>query len=154
MKLLLPRELRIRIEEQARAAFPGECCGLMEGICGDGAARALTLHPARNVAARHDRFEIHPEDHFAALKAARAGGHSLIGCYHSHPNGTPEPSATDKAGAGEENFFWLIAALAKAAGPVTLAAYRYAAAAFISVELTGAGGADFVTSPAGLREPR
>jgi len=51
-----------------------------------------------------------PEDHIKAFKAARANRHRLIGCYHSHPNGRAEPSAADRAGAGEEDFLWLIAA--------------------------------------------
>ena len=148
MNLLLPREFRTRIEAQAQAAFPGECCGLIEGRRDNNRAQVLALHPARNIAARPDRFEVHPEDHFAALKAARANGRAIIGCYHSHPNGAPEPSVTDRAGAGEENFLWLIAALAKAEGSVTLAAYCYSAADFRSVDLIGAVGADFVTSSA------
>ena len=68
------------------------------------------MHPARNLAPSRDRFEIAPEDHIRALKAARAGGHALIGCYHSHPNGRAEPSPTDKTGAAEDDFLWLIAA--------------------------------------------
>jgi len=106
----LPEVLRRQILEEARAALPGECCGLVEGFLESDAYRVTALHPARNLAAKPDRFEIASEDHFQAFKAARAGGHSLIGCYHSHPNGRAEPSAADKAGGGEENFLWLIAA--------------------------------------------
>ncbi len=110
MRVALPEELRAQILAEAGAAFPGECCGLIEGRRSDGAFHVAALHSARNMAAASDRFEIAPEDHFQALKAARANGRVLIGCYHSHPNGRTEPSATDKAGAGEENFLWLIAA--------------------------------------------
>jgi desampylase len=110
MRVTLPEDLRARILDEAGAAFPGECCGLVEGIRSDGAFQVAALHPARNLAAASDRFEIAPEDHFQAFKAARASGRALIGCYHSHPNGRAEPSVTDKAGAGEENFLWLIAA--------------------------------------------
>ena len=113
-RVSLPDGLRLRILEEARAAFPRECCGLVEGrlVSGvDGDEFHVTaLHAARNLAPQADRFELAPEDHFQALKAARANGRSLIGCYHSHPNGRAEPSAADKNGAGEENFLWLIAA--------------------------------------------
>jgi len=113
-RVALPQVLRLRILEEARAAFPRECCGLMEGLRvagADGAEfRVTALHAARNCAPEADRFELAPEDHFQALKAARANGRSLIGCYHSHPNGRAEPSAADRNGAGEENFLWLIAA--------------------------------------------
>jgi proteasome lid subunit RPN8/RPN11 len=146
MKLSLPRPLRERIAEAARAAFPRECCGLIEGWRQDGFVQAMALHPARNIADRCDRFEIHPEDHFAALRKARARGRAVVGCYHSHPNGSPFPSATDRDGAGEEDFLWLIAALAQVDGPVTLKAFGYRAADFFSVDWNGPAGADLVTS--------
>jgi proteasome lid subunit RPN8/RPN11 len=110
MRVALPEDLRARILKEARAAFPGECCGLVEGIRSESAFQVTALHPTRNLASQPDRFEIAPEDHFRALKVARANRRDLIGCYHSHPNGRTEPSATDRAGAGEENFLWLIAA--------------------------------------------
>lgn len=151
MNLALPRMLQARIEADARAAYPAECCGLIEGVLVEGAAdsetvKALALHPARNIATRHDRFEIHPEDHFAALRAARANGHAIIGCYHSHPDGKAQPSETDRAGGGEENFIWLIAGLAQADGPIAFAAFRYSAAEFLPVDFLRPVGADFVTS--------
>ena len=146
MKLVLPAKLRARIESEARAAFPRECCGLIEGVREADAARGLGLHPARNIAARADRFEIDAEDHFAALKAARAHGRVLVGCYHSHPNGQAVPSATDQHGAGEEDFLWLIAGLSGSEAPVTLAAFVYSAAGFLPAELASPTGADLVTS--------
>jgi len=146
MKLILPSDLRARIEQESRASFPRECCGLIEGERFGGTARALALHPARNIAPARDRFEIDPRDHFAALKAARAKDRVLIGCYHSHPGGQAAPSATDLAGAGEEDFLWLVAALNAADGPLTLAGFVYSAASFFPVELIL--GADLVTSSA------
>ncbi len=146
MKLTLPRALQARIEAEACAAYPTECCGLIEGVNDGDAVQALALHSARNIASARDRFEIHPEDHFAALKTARANGRAIIGCYHSHPDGTAQPSQTDQAGGGEENFIWLIAALAQVDGPIVLAAFAYSAACFLPVDLSSPVGADFVTS--------
>jgi proteasome lid subunit RPN8/RPN11 len=83
---------------------------LLEGTGEDGGARITALHPVRNLAARADRFEMHPQDQFAAAKAARPNGRSIIGCYHSHPNGAARFSNADLAGASENNFIWLIAA--------------------------------------------
>ncbi len=88
------------------------------------------------MAARGDRFEIDPQDQFGALRGARAQGHAIIGCYHSHPGGNAAPSATDLAGAGEENFLWLIAA------SDVLAAFVYFSGVFSRVGV----GADLVTS--------
>ena len=101
MRLSLPQALRAQILAAAREAHPGECCGLVIGRRDGETAAALTLHPARNLARHDDRFEIDPADHFTALKAARANGLAVIGCYHSHPHGAAQPSAADLAGAGE-----------------------------------------------------
>jgi proteasome lid subunit RPN8/RPN11 len=145
MKLALPDALRTGIEAQARAAYPRECCGLLEGVRDGDVAQVLAFHPARNIAAANDRFEIDPGDHFAALKAARAHGRAIIGCYHSHPGGAAVPSAIDRAAAVEDGFLWLIAALKAAEGPVALSAYDYSGTDFFPLAMRAVG-ADFVTS--------
>jgi proteasome lid subunit RPN8/RPN11 len=130
-QVALPEVLRLRMFEEARAAFPGECCGLLEGARaeqGDG-FHITALHPARNLATAKDRFEIAPQDHIQAFKAARANGRRLIGCYHSHPQGGARPSPADARGAGEEDFLWLIAAGEE------LAAFVYRRGAFSEAEL-------------------
>jgi len=132
MRLHLPEGLKARIAFEARAALPGECCGLLLGRRDGEEAVAAALHPARNLATRADRFEIAPEDHFAAVKRARAEGLIVIGCYHSHPHGAAAPSAADLAGASEEGFLWLIAT------PDAMAAFIYSRGRF--------EGADLVTS--------
>jgi proteasome lid subunit RPN8/RPN11 len=75
---------------------------------------------------------LYPADLFRAPRAARGNGHAIVGCYHSHPGGRARPSAADAAGAGEENFLWLIA------GEEGLAAFVYSRGGFT--------GADWVTS--------
>ena len=42
---------------------------------------------------RRRRYEVAPEDHFAAVRAARADGLEVIGAYHSHPASPAEPSS-------------------------------------------------------------
>jgi proteasome lid subunit RPN8/RPN11 len=109
IRVSLPEGVREQILREARGAHPRECCGVIEGAREAEIFRIATLHPARNLADMPDRFEIDPQDQFAAHKAARARGHAIVGCYHSHPNGRAEPSMADQAGADEENFLWLIA---------------------------------------------
>ena len=132
-RVALPEGLRMQILTEAKAAFPRECCGLLEGVRNGADIRVTALHPARNLAAASDRFEIEPRDHIAAFKKARANGHALIGCYHSHPGGAAEPSAADLAGAGEEGFLWLIA------GKAALNAFVFAQGQFARAELAGGG---------------
>ena len=128
----LPAVLRTQILRQAQIAGGSECCGLVEGRRDGDHFHILGLYPARNLAVARNRFEIDALDHLAAHKKARANGRTLIGCYHSHPNGEGEPSATDLAGAGEEDFLWLIAA------GESLNAFVYRGGRFF--------GADWVTS--------
>ena len=118
--LILSDALREQIAREARAAFPRECCGLMEGVCEDNVMRVTALHPAHNLSQEADRFEIDPADHFRALRAARTNGCDVIGCYHSHPNGRAQPSERD--GDSETGFLWLIAAVAGA--DVSLSVFR------------------------------
>jgi proteasome lid subunit RPN8/RPN11 len=106
--------LRDQIVQETRAAFPRECCGLLEGITEGESVRIDAAHPTRNLAESEDRFEIDPREQFALLRAARDRGREIVGCYHSHPNGRPEPSPRDLENAGEEGFVWLIASLAGA----------------------------------------
>ena len=126
----LPDDLRAQILREARS--PRECCGLLEGTSDGGTFRVLALHEVENLAGRADRFEMNPRHQIAAQKAARARGRAIVGCYHSHPGGRAEPSAVDLAGAGEENFLWLVAA------GEDLSAFVYSGGEFL--------GADWVTS--------
>jgi proteasome lid subunit RPN8/RPN11 len=108
--LRLPDDLRAQIAREANAAFPRECCGLIEGRVEGSRIVATALHPARNIAVEPDRFEIDPALHIALLRKLRGTDHAIIGCYHSHPNGRAEPSRRDADGAGEEGFLWLVQA--------------------------------------------
>jgi len=93
------------IHAAAAAAHPLEACGLLLGRTG----RIEAAPAARNVAADPARrFELDPAAHFAALRAARAGGPALLGHWHSHPAGPAAPSATDAAMALEPGRLWLI----------------------------------------------
>lgn len=89
----------------ASDAVPHECCGLLLGENGaiTRAQATANVHPEP---ARH--FEIDPKALIAAHKAERAGGPQVIGYYHSHPTGDPEPSATDRAQAAHDGKVWAI----------------------------------------------
>ena len=61
---------------------------------------------------RQDRFELDPRARFAAERAVRGTGDRVVGHWHSHPNGSARPSATDLAQAWEPDLVWLIVAVA------------------------------------------
>jgi len=131
--LALAQPLREQLAQEARVAFPHECCGLLEGVREGGAGSALALHPAPNLSNEPDRFEIDPSAHIALLRKLRGTGRDIIGCYHSHPNGRAEPSRRDIAGAAETDFLWVIAALEHATVPIHLACFAWTGSAFARV---------------------
>ena len=107
MTVRLASDAAYAILAHVRAAHPDECCGLLLGTD----SWIEEARPAANVApdpARH--FEIDPSVLIAAERGAREGGPAVLGYYHSHPDGLPEPSATDKAMAPPDGRLWLIVA--------------------------------------------
>lgn len=84
-----------------------EVCGLLLGA--PGCVEAAV--PARNVAADPSRsFEIEPALLLKTHRDARGAGTRVIGHYHSHPDGSPEPSRRDAARAVEDGQLWVIVA--------------------------------------------
>lgn len=130
MRLEISREALVGIRAAAAAAHPEEACGLLFGSEG----RVDGWQEVPNVAKKREvSFEIDPSSLFAALREERRGGPSLIGYWHSHPNGRPIPSRTDRAAAAADGKYWLIAtaedvtawqAVADEAGEVSFAALR------------------------------
>lgn len=100
------------IERAAKLAYPAECCGLLEG-CHSGPLISITqCHPSRNVAAMPEQaFEIDPALHIKLQRALRNKPTSIVGVYHSHPNGDASPSQSDLDCSGDEELVWLITSL-------------------------------------------
>ena len=107
MTLILTPAAHAEMIAAARAAHPREACGLLLGR--DGVVEAATAE--RNVHPEPERhFEIDPLALIAAHKAARTGGAQVAGYWHSHPNGRPGPSSTDRAHATGDGRVWAIVA--------------------------------------------
>jgi desampylase len=122
----------------AYARFPAECCGLLEGMATANGWTVTAAHEARNIADEPQRrFLIDPQFQIGLLRRLRGTARSVIGCFHSHPGGTAEPSGTDISAAIEADFVWLIAG-----GEPTrmvLRAYVFTGDAFQHVELDQSG---------------
>ena len=125
---------RGQLAREMRAALPRECCGLIEGRHDESGFDIVALHPCRNVAREPDQFEIDPAEQFRLMRALRRTDRTIIGCYHSHPHGTHEPSQRDLASGSEDGFLWLIVAAGGSA--TTLGAYVYEGGLFAPVSLS------------------
>ena len=93
----------------AEIAYPEECCGLLSGDQKDGVLRIDNFHASDNFAEdRFRRFEVDPSLHLRLQRALRGTARRIVGVYHSHPNGTTQPSPIDIEAAWEVDFVWVI----------------------------------------------
>lgn len=107
MTLEVAREALEAMVAAAAQAAPEEACGLLLGADG----RISEAVAARNVAldpASH--FEIDPQALIDAHRSERGEGPELVGYFHSHPTGRPEPSDTDREQASGDGKAWAIVA--------------------------------------------
>jgi proteasome lid subunit RPN8/RPN11 len=125
----LPAAVRDEVRSWARAAYPQEGCGLLVGRRGAEVLRVVRATRARNLRANASgtRYEIDPADHVAAWKAAEAEGFEVVGAWHSHPDRTALPSATDLTEAQEGLSYLIVAVTEEGAGE--LRAWRLAPSA-------------------------
>ena len=121
-QVVLPAGVLRELLAHARRAVPNECCGLLIGATSarpsvssidetDVDIQIESSAPARNLRLSPTRYLIDPADHFAAIRTARARGRTVVGGYHSHPSGPPEPSTTDHRDASDAAFLYLIVSL-------------------------------------------
>ncbi len=98
----------------AEAAYPEEACALIVGRKGPGRHFWTgRIEPARNVAPdRRRRFEVDPGLRIGLERDLRHGPDTVIGVWHSHPDGPARPSAVDLASAFEPELVWIITAVA------------------------------------------
>jgi proteasome lid subunit RPN8/RPN11 len=140
------------IVAHARRDAPNECCGLLVGRPAgparqpsssqeDGPEILEAVVASNGASDRRRRYEISPADYFTQITRCRrineAQGErfAVVGAYHSHPRGGPEPSETDTAQAFRD-FVFLIVGLGGAAGGMQVGAYVLEDDVLIPVPLT------------------
>lgn len=97
--------------DAAEAAYPAEACGLIIGRGKGQLIRVTRVVAAPNLlAGTGDRFELDPEVRIRVEKELRETGTKdrIVGHYHSHTDGSSDPSATDRASAHEPALAWVI----------------------------------------------
>lgn len=111
MILQIDARLTKQMVNAAEAAFPAEACGLILGRGKGQLVRVTKVVPAGNLlATSDDRFELDPAVRIAVEKDLRDSGAKdrIVGHFHSHTDGTADPSATDRAMAFEPELAWVI----------------------------------------------
>jgi proteasome lid subunit RPN8/RPN11 len=87
--------LLARLRQLARLALPREACGALLGTVDGNAVRVGEVLPLPNAAPEVHRFLLDANAVRAADAAATRAGLDVVGFYHSHPDGTAEPSGSD-----------------------------------------------------------
>ncbi|MFQ5535628.1 MAG: Mov34/MPN/PAD-1 family protein [Sphingomonadales bacterium] len=116
--ITIARRRLYEIEAAGENAYPCECCGLLVGRKLVDRARGWHIErvvASENLAAaeRADRFEVDPRVQIRLQRELRGSGLSVIGVYHSHPDGQALPSAHDLAQANDPELVWLVTAVSK-----------------------------------------
>jgi proteasome lid subunit RPN8/RPN11 len=95
--LNIPKTVFDGMLEDAKSAYPDECCGVLVGKGKDvrEARRVENINRERS----RDRYEVDPAELLKAEKEARTKGFAVIGIYHSHPDHPPAPSEFDRSRA-------------------------------------------------------
>lgn len=114
----IPRVIVNRILGHAQRVAPEECVGALSGANG----QITHWHPLSNALKDTRRFLADPEEQIALFKQLRSEERTLLGLYHSHPDGDARPSTADLEGAHYPDALYLIVAMG-AAGCIELNGY-------------------------------
>ncbi|MDQ3698860.1 MAG: M67 family metallopeptidase [Gemmatimonadota bacterium] len=111
------------VNAHASVAYPEECCGVLLGR--DSGNHGIPREVVRIVALgnllandRKRRYHIPADSVLSAEREAEAAGLTVIGFYHSHPDGTSEPSAFDLEHAWPWYGYLIVAAREGDTGPI------------------------------------
>lgn len=85
-----------------------EICGVLIGEIKENKIVVEEVRKAENIAKSPFLFEISPYDLYNAYVDAQKRGKEVVGIFHSHPHGSPNPSPLDVKGIKETRLLWLI----------------------------------------------
>ena len=99
-------------EELVRARGEGEVCGLLGGAVREtGEAFASVVHPLVNLSLRTESFAVDVEEFCIKRDEIEAAGLIPVALYHSHPDGSTQPSFRDRELPGITDLASLVIAL-------------------------------------------
>jgi len=110
MSLFIPQEILARIHQHGEEAYPEEGAGLLLGEntgSDQQVSEILSLDNVREETARHNRYQLSPQDYLMGEELADRLGLEMLGVFHSHPDHPNRPSEFDRQWAWP-NFSYLI----------------------------------------------
>jgi proteasome lid subunit RPN8/RPN11 len=110
MRVLLPAGLVSSLARRTKEAWPDEACGMWVGIGAGGDWRVEQHIWSPNLARpARSAFRIDPVVQLRAERLAAGRGWRVLGSWHSHPAGSPHPSAADLALARASELLGIVA---------------------------------------------
>ncbi len=111
MQLVIDQPTFKSLIAQAESDGNSECCGLLVGVHSGDDAIARRAVPAKNIAEGDHRrnYQIDWETLLRAQREARDSRQSVVGFYHSHPNGSCRPSRSDLLSAWSDRWYVILA---------------------------------------------
>ncbi len=92
--------------------YPDECCGILVGRAGGPDVYVDRAIPANNIAEgdRATSYQLDWRTLFSSVRSARTSpGHGqMVGFYHSHPDGSAEPSQRDRQAAWPDYSYLIV----------------------------------------------
>jgi proteasome lid subunit RPN8/RPN11 len=108
-RLVIPEPQWKEMESDVASRVPEEACGLVAGRH----ELACEIFAVTNVLHSSVEFSMHPQEQIDAFQKIEAEGLTLLGIYHSHPQGPPGLSKRDIAQAyypGAIQLVWYLSA--------------------------------------------
>jgi proteasome lid subunit RPN8/RPN11 len=90
-KLIIPDEISKKILEHVKEKFPEESCGLLAGFYNKVTIEILIANQLHSPV----KYFMDPMELYKALEKIDTLKIDLLGIFHSHPKGPPNPSETD-----------------------------------------------------------
>jgi proteasome lid subunit RPN8/RPN11 len=132
LNLVLSPGILDKVIEHAKAAYPGEGCGLVAGMKASMAGSRFI--PMTNIAKSASEFEMDPAELIQTLRELRNSEEALVAIYHSHPHGPAQPSKTDAERAYYPEAAHLIVSLADPEHP-RIRAFRIVNGEVLEIEV-------------------
>ncbi len=88
-----------RIQRHGETAYPEEGAGLILGLLQADekkVSKLIFLQNDRETSARHNRYQLSPEDYLKGELEAAKQGLDILGVFHSHPDHPNTPSEFDR----------------------------------------------------------
>lgn len=136
--LHLPAAINAQIRSIAESAYPDECCGILVGQDSASDRHVTSIVTAKNTATaseQHYRFTLDPALLLHTERQAAAGGATVLGFYHSHPDHAAQPSEFDRAHAWSFYSYLIVSVCHSRSAELTSWQYDDASERFVAQKL-------------------